>query len=80
MIALIAKLEIDLETRELIIKLRPPKWAQIREESFGKDVPDQLSCMQDSSLGTTRFATKIAVYACNQPTRMRCWECQRKAA
>lgn len=80
LIALIAKLEIDLETRELIIELRPPKWAQISEESFGMDVPDQLSCMQDSSLGTTRFAATIAAFVCHQPTRQRCWECRRKAA
>ena len=51
-----------------------------RPSRFSSAVCTVLTCMQDSSPGTTRFAAAIAAFVCHQPTRMRCWDCRRQAA
>ena len=83
--SLIGKLEVDMETRAVVIELALPDWSQI--SGFGGNA---TMCLENSSVRKSdheahlALGLRIAVFHCRSSRanrdRQPCWQCRRQAA
>jgi len=77
---LIARLDVDMETRQIELELAMPNWAAFDEKAFEKRMGLDPTLLQTSTVEAQSLsATILAVFDCNQPSKD-CYDCPRRAA